>query len=319
MRMLLALVVATWLGLSGGEARKMPTLYGPDVDVYITVVDWPRWGDWDQIDLLARVQIVDNSGDPTDFVPDSTGNLFNGYRLRFFEIDTNEVMGWIERCTINGGGGGTAISSTFFRTVADGDKFGLRCVGTAITAWHYDGSSWTQIASATDSTYQDAGFVGLHIPGNHNDTNTSDPGLYDDFGAGTITGASFPEAGIADDFNRADGPIGSGWQGLYRITGSGAPAAAIDTNRATNGDFSFPDGSGWTYLFSGSTPTPEGDPPIDESTPCCGDRVPPGTPGGVGDTPPDDPFRPLQPWIPACAGGGTVPSAADLTDSESWA
>lgn len=61
--------------------------------------------------------------------------------------------------------------------------------------------------------------------------------------------------------------------------------------------------------------------PGDDSTPCCGSSVDPNDPGpgGTGGALPIDPYEALQPWIPACAGGGQVDTAADLTDSESWA
>lgn len=58
--------------------------------------------------------------------------------------------------------------------------------------------------------------------------------------------------------------------------------------------------------------------PASDSTPCCGDSTTPGGPGGVGATMPDNPFQALQAWASTCAGGGVVPTAADLTDSESW-
>lgn len=57
---------------------------------------------------------------------------------------------------------------------------------------------------------------------------------------------------------------------------------------------------------------------IDESTPCCGDKVSPASGGGVGAALGENPFQALQPWTVACAGGGAVPSAADLTDPEDW-
>lgn len=58
--------------------------------------------------------------------------------------------------------------------------------------------------------------------------------------------------------------------------------------------------------------------PTNQSTPCCGSASGPGT-GNAGDALGNNPFQALQPWTPTCAGGGTVPTAADLTDAESWA
>lgn len=61
--------------------------------------------------------------------------------------------------------------------------------------------------------------------------------------------------------------------------------------------------------------------PPNDSTPCCADTPTPGTPGtpGVpGPTLGPDPYTPITEWARQCAGGGTVPQAADQTDSESW-
>jgi hypothetical protein len=73
--------------------------------------------------------------------------------------------------------------------------------------------------------------------------------------------------------------------------------------------------------------------PPPTSSPCCGQDPPavppgstPGTPNPPGTPPstqpgpvnPPSPTEPLPPWVAACAGGGVVPTAADLTDAEDW-
>lgn len=55
-----------------------------------------------------------------------------------------------------------------------------------------------------------------------------------------------------------------------------------------------------------------------DSTPCCADRPDPAGPGNPGPTLGPDPYAPLPEWSRQCEGGGTVPQAADQTDSESW-
>jgi len=67
-----------------------------------------------------------------------------------------------------------------------------------------------------------------------------------------------------------------------------------------------------------STTTP-GEIPPNNSTPCCGAGPGPGNPNPSSTPNPGSTPIPLQPWTPQCAGGGTVPSAADVTDLESWA
>jgi hypothetical protein len=55
-------------------------------------------------------------------------------------------------------------------------------------------------------------------------------------------------------------------------------------------------------------------PPAAPSTGCCD----PGAGGNAGETPRVDDSAVLPAWVPSCAGGGTVPSAADAAYSEDW-
>jgi hypothetical protein len=61
------------------------------------------------------------------------------------------------------------------------------------------------------------------------------------------------------------------------------------------------------------TESPDADIETQSSTPCCGDTVAPGgvATGEVGKAVSPD-------WTAACAGGGSVPTASDLTDAEDW-
>lgn len=83
-------------------------------------------------------------------------------------------------------GGYTLLGSTFSVTVTAGYKYGFEAVGSTLTAYYYNGSSWASITSRDDSTYGSAGYLGIHSwPNENNGT-----GRFDDFGGGTISGAS---------------------------------------------------------------------------------------------------------------------------------
>lgn len=71
--------------------------------------------------------------------------------------------------------------------------------------------------------------------------------------------------------------------------------------------------------FTISSSTDSDQIPRNDSTPCCADSPDPTGPGNTGPTLGVDPYTPIQEWSRQCDGGGTVPQAADQTDSESWA
>lgn len=288
-------------------------VYGPDVDVYLTIVEWPRWSHWDNLELLARITITTSGG---VFLPNTEENAVNGYRFHMFPRATNSVMMLLKRLDNNGGGTGTLLASVDHRPVANGDKVGLRCLGSEISGWHYTGGAWTQVLTATDATHSGPGYVGWYLPGNNNDTNTTNPGIYDDFGGGTITGSAFPEAPVLDTFNRADAAtLGSAWQGLYHFNDFGPLTGAISGNQATNGNFVYPAGAAWAMLYLPDAPA-VAQPRINNSVPCCDTTPTGGTSAGPILQP--DPTLPLPAWIASCTGGGLAPDGTDVVNSESW-
>ncbi len=99
------------------------------------------------------------------------------------------------------------------------------------------------------------------------------------------------------------------------LPNAGAGVAAAHTGSAPGFNW----GATLTVINTalGSTTTiPPGTPPspvLVTSTPCCHDDAPPGTvPTSAGDV-----LLGFG-WTPQCAGGGVVPSATPLTDSENW-
>lgn len=79
-------------------------------------------------------------------------------------------------------GSATSIGSTTSVDWVNGDKAGIQCIGSSISAWRFDGSSWTQVVSATDANYGLAGPFGIRC--------NSFLQSMDDFYAGTVVAAA---------------------------------------------------------------------------------------------------------------------------------
>ena len=97
----------------------------------------------------------------------------DGYGVTVTEAATDS---WT--ITIYTNGTPTTLGAGFTQEVSNGDKIGIRCIGSSIQAWYCaSGGSWTMLASRTDTTYAAAGYIGAAI----SDTT----GRIDDFGGGT--------------------------------------------------------------------------------------------------------------------------------------
>lgn len=119
--------------VSGGGAALWTATQYTDSEVYTTVEAFSG----DTITLFLRI------GSPSSFT---------GYRLKI----QNGLMEFYRSDS-------TSLSSPVFPTIGIGDSVGARIVGTTLTAWHKpSGGSWTQVASATDSTYT-SGYIGVAI------------------------------------------------------------------------------------------------------------------------------------------------------------
>jgi hypothetical protein len=156
-----------------GEVYWTAASYGPDVDVYMTLPVLAGTGNA----FRVKARIKDVPGTATQ----------DGYQIR-----TNEQVGgandqvFIEVMT---NGTPTTLGATITQELTAGDKLGLRCEGSSISAYLFTGGAWTLLGTRTDTTYPLAGFVGFGI---RNST-----GRVDDFFAGAIPGDT-PGGGDAD-------------------------------------------------------------------------------------------------------------------------
>lgn len=88
---------------------------------------------------------------------------------------------WQDKVMIyrNDNGVDTKLGADINQVFANGDKVGIQCIGSSISAWFDDGGAgWGSIGTRTDDTYSAAGSLILYIE--------AQTGRADDFGGGTI-------------------------------------------------------------------------------------------------------------------------------------
>lgn len=73
-------------------------------------------------------------------------------------------------------------ADTTITALGDGDKIGIECNGSSITAYKYTSATWSSVVSVTDSTYSAAGYIGMAIGDSGSNAATGD-----DFGGGTLS------------------------------------------------------------------------------------------------------------------------------------
>lgn len=229
----------------------LATSFGPDVDVYVTIVTRPAEAKWDKLWLFARINPDDQSF-----------GYYQGYGLWLDNSMGSYSQVAAKLVRIDSITSRTILATTTI-SIVDGSKVGLRCSGSSITAYHNTSGTWTQILSVSDSIYNSASTsaVGWRVPGNWFDEDTSNPGFYDDFGAGTISNppATFPEAPVGDNFNRTTSfDDNEKWWTPYPY--EAAPSqwwlpgdTIIVTNTASNGHFyDASNGGKRSWLFAAS-------------------------------------------------------------------
>lgn len=135
--------------------------FGPDCECYLTFTDVMTYGS-----VQARIQDEDSATDFDGYVvqwrqPDS--------QVRIYRIDDNSD---------------TQLGDSISQVISSGDKIGISVVGAnpgTITAYYNDGGAgWGSLGSEEDSTYDDAGKIGI------DSWNSGDNTAIDDFGGGTI-------------------------------------------------------------------------------------------------------------------------------------
>lgn len=130
----------TLTSASGIGSQVWGTEFGPDCEIYCDV----PFTDSNSFALYVRLKDL--------------GTTFDGYCARFATGDGQVV---IQRWD---NGAPTGLGFIGGIDVLDGDTVGVRVTGNVISAFHKpSGGVWTLVLERTDSTYPDAGFIGVQI------------------------------------------------------------------------------------------------------------------------------------------------------------
>lgn len=115
--------------------------YGPDVFLGLTLAAVPA--DNEYVFLCARITNLPAA---------------NGYFVSVVKSSGTDTM-YVRRLD---GGAATTLGS-WTQEIAAGNRIGIRCVGSTISAMVDTGSGWTLVGSVTDANYSAAGQVAVDI------------------------------------------------------------------------------------------------------------------------------------------------------------
>ena len=134
--------VATASVNSAQNASYYATDFGPELDAYVTLTTIPPGGNL--VQLRARVQGAGGSA------------TWDGYAVQY--IGGGQVDIYVYTNAVAASSLGSALVD-----LADGDKLGIRCTGSSISAWTFSGGLWTRRVAVTNATYGSAGKVALYV------------------------------------------------------------------------------------------------------------------------------------------------------------
>jgi hypothetical protein len=122
-----------------------PQAYGPDSEVWLTVTAKPTV-DLDPVVLGLRFQ---NPG-----AANASG--YQAYYIyRSKQADQYKIIARVNGTT------SVTLATVNGPTLNPGDRLLFRAIGTTLELWRSSAATWTRILSATDGTYQGAGYLNL--------------------------------------------------------------------------------------------------------------------------------------------------------------
>lgn len=131
---------------------------GPDCEAYLTI---STLSSGKNIYVYVRCSVLNTLNGP------------NAYRVHYNGTDTVTIERY-DRAA----GQATTLGASISATFGAGDKLGIEVVGNVITAYKYSSGAWAALGNRTDSTYPDAGYIGLEVQ--------DSAYRVDDFGGGTV-------------------------------------------------------------------------------------------------------------------------------------
>lgn len=142
-------------------AYRNDTTYGPDCEAYLTCSEAGTY-----FGVIARGSSLNTAS-------------WGGYKAGW----NTDAGGTFTLEEYTAGAETPLDSATGVGNPTVGHKLGIECIGTAIKVYYYNGSSWSEVLSATDSTHTGAGNIGFDM---FDGTAIS----VDDFGGGTVAGGT---------------------------------------------------------------------------------------------------------------------------------
>lgn len=122
--------------------------FGPDVHVVADVASWTE-ADFEGFYLFARLAGAPGSTNAYALVVEPTAPATTEWLL--WRLDTGTVV---------------TLGSLVIQGIANGDQIALTIEGSLLRGWHKpSGGSWAVKRSHTDTTYNNAGQVGVEITG----------------------------------------------------------------------------------------------------------------------------------------------------------
>jgi hypothetical protein len=141
------------------EAYRSDQTYGPDCEAYLTIVTVGTGTPFVQV--AARTQQENSSLDGyiLEIIAPATWSIYS---------TTNEVV--------------TTLGATITQAISAGDKFGIQCIGSTVSAYYNGVAGWVNLGGRIDVTYLSAGHIGLLFGDNST-------WALNDFGGGTAVPA----------------------------------------------------------------------------------------------------------------------------------
>jgi hypothetical protein len=133
--------------------------FGADQEAYFTVTSKPTINDTSSLGVVLRFDAVNTNGYLVTMVP---------------ELGDDHIVVW--RVT----GGVATPLDTILQEYQAGDKIWVKVVGDEISVYLDQGSGYNLLGTFTDSTYNQAGYIGIYAAG------AAAGGALDDFGGGEI-------------------------------------------------------------------------------------------------------------------------------------
>lgn len=189
-------------GSGATSIARRSTTYGPDSEFYMDIPTLPGNGEW--VGFFVRCTPTTNT---------------NGYVVEVYNDGGSQDV-YIFRVTSNGY---TQLGAAVTNAVQAGDSLMIQAVGSSINIERQRSSTWSVIATRTDSTYNSAGYIGFYGNGTTFRLDNAGGGDYVEPSGGTeytqsVSGSVTGAGAVAKQTNKPTAGTTSGTGALTRQT-----------------------------------------------------------------------------------------------------